>query len=468
MPQSDTVPAQDTDADLLDFVAGDAITSTLADMATAALHWLQTELFSADVAIQLGLIAGALVPAAVFGQRLKPLLMERLARHTPGMERVRHALAVIATPITLYLTLSALLIALRSAGQPTAIIGAVLSLLTAWIVIRLVTLLIRSNFWSRVAFYVAWPLAALDAFGMLDDVARQLDAFALPLGQSVNGEPSQVSLLDIARSLLWFVLLFFAANGLARFIEARLENIEDLTPALKTLIVKILNVLLPVLALLTALQIVGFNLATLTVFGGAVGLGIGLGLQGLVANFIAGFTLISDKSIRPRDVIEIDNKFGWVTGMHARYVAMRTRDGTEHLIPNERFMQEGVINWSRSDKVVRQHAPFGVSYGTRDLRAVQAMAVEAASQVARVVAEPKPVCNLMGFGDSSVDFDLRFWITDPQNGLSNVRSEVYMGVWERLHANGIEIPFPQRDLHVRSWSPEAAPPSPGTAATGAD
>ena len=114
-----------------------------------------------------------------------------------------------------------------------------------------------------------------------------------------------------------------------------------------------------------ALQVAGFNLATLAVFSGAVGLGIGLGLQRIAANFIAGFTLIADKSIKPGDVIEIDGTFGWVTSMQARYVAIRTRDGTEMLIPNDRFMTEGLVNWSRSDRVVRLHAPFGVSYWHR-------------------------------------------------------------------------------------------------------
>lgn len=127
-------------------------------------------------------------------------------------------------------------------------------------------------------------------------------------------------------------------------------------------------------------------------------------------------------------------------------------------------MGEGVINWSRTDQVVRQHAPFGVSYKTRDLKAVQALAVEAALSLPRVVADPEPSCNLMEFGDSSVNFDLRYWISDPQNGLSNVRSEVLLVIWERLHEQGIEIPFPQRDLHVRSWDVPAAPMAPGEGA----
>jgi small-conductance mechanosensitive channel len=185
-----------------------------------------------------------------------------------------------------------------------------------------------------------------------------------------------------------------------------------------------------------------------------VGLGVGLGLQTIVANFVAGFTLIADKSIKPRDTIEVDGTMGWVTAMQARYVALRTRDGTELLIPNDRFMSEGVINWSRSDRVVRLHAPFGIAYKTKDLRAVQQLAIDAALSVQRVVDAPPPACNLVGFGDSSVDFDLRFWISDPEQGLSNVRSQVLLNVWDALAEHGIEIPFPQRDLYVKSWPQE--------------
>ncbi len=345
-------------------------------------------------------------------------------------------------------------IAFGSAGYTTNWIGAAIALMNAWIVVRLVTLVIQSNFWSRVAFYVAWPIAALDAFGMLLPVIEQMQALAIPLGTNDAGEPSAISLFDIVRTFFYFAILFWAANLLSKIAEQQLEQIEELSPALKALIGKVLSVLLPVIALLVALQIVGFNLATLAVFSGAVGLGVGLGLQTIVANFVAGFTLIADKSIKPRDTIEVDGTMGWVTAMQARYVALRTRDGTELLIPNDRFMSEGVINWSRSDRVVRLHAPFGIAYKTKDLRAVQQLAIDAALSVQRVVDAPPPACNLVGFGDSSVDFDLRFWISDPEQGLSNVRSQVLLNVWDALAEHGIEIPFPQRDLYVKSWPQE--------------
>jgi small-conductance mechanosensitive channel len=438
-----------------DLLQADALQGWLSE----AWLWLQANVLSIDVAIQLGLITGALVPAVMFGPRLRQFIEKQLHERVPEgvLRRAVDALAILATPIALYLTLTIIRIALGSAGQPLEWVAASISLMNAWIVVRIVTLVIRSRFWSRVAFYVAWPIAALDAFGALGPVVDQMQQLAIPLGAGDGGEPIRFSLLDVVRTLLYFAVLFWGASVISTFLQQRIDAAEELSPSIKALINKILNILLPVIALVIALQVAGFNLATLAVFSGAVGLGIGLGLQRIAANFIAGFTLIADKSIKPGDVIEIDGTFGWVTSMQARYVAIRTRDGTEMLIPNDRFMTEGLVNWSRSDRVVRLHAPFGVSYGTENLEKVQELAIEAARAVERVVSFPAPVCNLMEYGDSSVNFDLRFWITDPQNGMANVRSQVLMGLWNSLKAEGVEIPFPQRDLHVRSWASEARP-----------
>lgn len=434
-----------------------------------ALSWVQTHLLVPEVGLQAALIIAAFVPGALFGPRLRTLIQSLGDAHakSPFLKRAARAFAVLATPIALYLSLNIFKIILASAGNPTSWIDGAISLLSAWIVIRMVTLIIRSPFWSRVAFYVIWPIAVLDAFNLLNNVVVELQSLAIPLGKDDSGKQVAITLFDVLRTLVYFTVLFWGANTIGRFLETRIEKIDELTPSLRALLVKVMRVVLPITALLVALQIVGFNLATLAIFSGAVGLGIGLGLQGVVANFVAGFTLIADRSIKPFDVIQIKDTFGWVTEMQARYVALRTRDGTEHLIPNNTFMSEGVINWSRSDRLIRLHAPFSVSYSTKDLRAVQALAVEAAKAAPRVASTPSPVCNVTAFGDSAVEFDLRFWIQDPVNGMANVRSDVFLNVWDALKANGIEIPFPQRDLHIRSWAQDAAPPRGDTSAQGA-
>jgi len=415
------------------------------------LAWIEAEILSLDVAIQLGLVLAAFIPALIFGPRLAALVRAATKKYFEigPVRRLINAAIALMTPLALYAVITLMKVGLGAINRPVAVLDAALSLLTAWLIIRAVTLVIRSKFWSNVAFYIAWPVAALDVFGLLDDVVMQLQALAIPLGETEDGEPVRLTFLDILRTIIYFAVLFWAASLAGRAIDQQLEKSEELSPAFKALISKTLGILLPVLALLIALQMTGFNLATLAIFSGAVGIGVGLGLQRTVSNFAAGFTLLADKSIKPGDGIELDGTFGWVTEMKSRYVSVRTRDGTEMLIPNDQFITNGVINWSRSDKVVRLHAPFGVSYATRDLKKVQAMAQEAAKTVDRVVPDKNPVCNVMEFGDSSVNFDLRFWITDPQNGLSNVRSDVYLAVWEALHEAGIEIPFPQRDIYIK-------------------
>ena len=425
---------------------------TLRDQLATIWDGLQSQMLTLGVAIEGVILFAAILPAAFFGPRLRKLIQSQVAPRAPyGMlRRAANAFAHLATPIALYLVLQAAVVALQAAGSSTGLISAAVSLLAAWIVIRLVTLVIRSPFWSRVAFYVIWPLAALDAFGVLDDVIRQLEAFSFPLGTDENGVLQTFSALDLFRTLAVFGVLFWGARVLSHLITGRINAIDELTISFKALLSKILNVLLPIVALIAALQIVGFPFGTLAIFGGAIGLGIGLGMQRTVSNFFAGFTLIADKSIKPGDVIEVAGTYGWVTAMNSRYVTLRTRDGMAHLVPNDKFIEDGVVNWSHDDRVVRLHAPFGVSYGTQDLRALARRCEETALTVNRVLKSPAPRCNLMEFGDNSINFDLRFWINDPANGSANVRSDVFMAIWDLLNEMNIEVPFPQRDLHIKS------------------
>lgn len=425
--------------------------------AEAVWTWVQGSALNLDNGLQLALILAAFVPALLFGPRLRAFIHDKTkTRIKTGLwRRLLTAALALMTPLALYLVLTVIRVGLGALDRPVAIVSAAISLMSAWLVIRAVTLIIRSHFWSTLAFYIVWPIAALDVFGLLDDVIAQLQALAIPLGETSEGEPVSLSLFDVLRTMIYFGLLFSVASFAGRAIDRQLQQSDEISPALSALISKVLGVLLPVLALLIALQMTGFNLATLAIFSGAVGIGVGLGLQKTVSNFAAGFTLLADKSIKPGDAIEVDGQFGWVTGMQARYVSIRTRDGTEMLLPNDHFINNGVTNWSKSDHIVRMHAPFGVSYNTRDLKKVQSLAIEAAKTVNRVVSERDPVCNVMEFGDSSVNFDLRFWIRDPQNGQANVRSDVYLAIWDRLHEEGIEIPFPQMDLHVKAL-PERA------------
>ena len=204
------------------------------------------------------------------------------------------------------------------------------------------------------------------------------------------------------------------------------------------------------MTVMIGLNIVGLDLTALTVLSGAVGVGIGFGLQKVVSNFISGIIILLDRSIKPGDTISLGETFGWIRELRARFVSVITRDGREFLIPNEDFITREVINWSFSDEYVRLDVPFGVSYSS-DPHEVSRLAIEAASSVDRVdTTRKKPVCWMVGFGDSSIDFKLRFWIRDPQQGLTNIRGKVLLALWDAFKENGVEFPFPHREIIMRT------------------
>jgi small-conductance mechanosensitive channel len=199
-----------------------------------------------------------------------------------------------------------------------------------------------------------------------------------------------------------------------------------------------------------AMEMLNIDLTALTVLSGAIGVGIGFGLQKVVSNFISGIIILMDQSIKPGDTISLGETFGWIRELRARFVSVVTRDGLEFLIPNEDFITTQVINWSFSDKYVRLDVSFGVSYNS-DPHEVSRLAIEAAAKVDRVVAVLNPpVCWMTAFGDSSLDFVLRFWIRDPQRGLTNVRGKVLLALWDTFKEHDINIPYPHREVIMRS------------------
>ena len=226
-------------------------------------------------------------------------------------------------------------------------------------------------------------------------------------------------------------------------------SLEELTPSVQVLLSKALKITLLAVAVIVALSSLGINLSAFAFIGGAIGVGVGFGLQKVVSNLVSGVILLLDRSIKPGDVIEIGSTYGRIQSLGARYVSVATRDRTEYLIPNEDLITTQVINWSFSDKLVRLKIIVGVSYDS-DIHEVMRLMLEAAVNIPRVLANPKPVCQLKNFGDSSIDMELRIWISDPENGISNVSSAVRVAIWDTFKEYGIEIPYPQRDVHVKS------------------
>jgi small-conductance mechanosensitive channel len=273
-----------------------------------------------------------------------------------------------------------------------------------------------------------------------------LDNFALTIGTL------HLSLLTLIEATLLLAILIWAAFATSRVVQLRINRITSLTPSVQVLIGNALKITLIVLAVVIALNTFGIDLTALALFSGAVGVGIGLGLQKVVANFVSGIILLLDRSIKPGDVIEVGETFGHITSMAARYVSVRSRDGKDYLLPNEELITNRVVNWTYSSPLVRLDLSFGVAYGS-DLRQVRAVAVAAATEPARVVKAPAPVCHATGFGASTIDFVLRFWIADAENGVTNIKGEVLIALYDALTAHGIEVPFPQYELRWRDAQP---------------
>jgi small-conductance mechanosensitive channel len=318
----------------------------------------------------------------------------------------------------------------------------VASLLTAWVLIRLATRLVKNASVARVIAFAAWTVAALNIFGLLDQTMVILDSWAVNLGE-VRLSPLSVLKIGLA---LWFAL--WLANALSTLLERRLEY-SRATASTRVLVTKLTRITLVLMAILVALSSVGIDLTALAIFSGALGVGLGFGLQKIFSNLVSGVILLMDKSIKPGDVISLGTTFGWINHLALRYASVITRDGIEHLIPNEELITQRVENWSHSNNLVRLKAPIGISYDS-DVRLAMKLCVEAAQMVPRVQVDPEPRCQLMGFGDNSVNMELRIWIDDPELGRANILSEVLLNVWDLFHEHGISIPFPQRDLHVKT------------------
>jgi small-conductance mechanosensitive channel len=411
-------------------------------------HWALTRVLVWSSLAQVGGVAAGAGLGWLLGRRLVPALARLEARAAKWDRALRALVAVLpslAFPAAFLLLMVLAQAAAVGLALPHGLVTTAVSLLAAWIVIRLTASVIRNREAARSVALVAWALAALNIVGLLDPTLALLDGVALPLGAR------RVTLLTVAKAIILFAVLLWLARAAVRFAAGRLQRSTTLTPSIKVLSEKSINILLLAVVVFVTLDYVGVDLTTLAVFTGALGVGIGFGLQKVVSNLVSGFILLLDRSIKPGDVIELGETFGWVTSLGARYVALSTREGKEWLIPNEDLITQRVINWSYSNNLLRLPLKFGVSYHS-DVRKAMVLAIEAASAVERVLSEPKPVCRLIGFGDSSVDFELRVWIRDPQSGVVNVRSDIYLALWDTFHAEGIEIPFPQRDLHVQEGS----------------
>jgi small-conductance mechanosensitive channel len=339
-------------------------------------------------------------------------------------------------------------------GQPTGLLQLAIPLAFVLAVVRVLVFLLRvaagpgggTRGMELALSVILWIVGALYMLDWLPAVASALG------GVGTQVEETRFSLLGAIKLLVLSVLAVLVALALARLAEGRMLSKQALDSGVRLGLAEFIRYTLVTLAVIAALSGAGFDLTTLTVIGGTLGVGIGFGLQKIAGNLISGFLLLFDRSIRPGDVITIGESYGWVTKMRARYLVVRDLGGVDTLIPNEELITSQVKNWSYGDRHVRVKLPVQISYAD-DPEAALGLLLGAAAASPRVIDDPLPVAHLLGFGDNGIDLQLSVWIDDPEQGINDVRSAINLAIWRSFKAHGITIPFPQRDLHLKDPMP---------------
>jgi small-conductance mechanosensitive channel len=418
--------------ELLEALTG-AWTAVAAQVATI---WVPIQLVLIALAALAGWAVAALIRKRVDFFKLTASWPAYL--RTPARTAI-DSLGIIAT-IVLLISIYA---GMRGATLPSRsyLIGVAANLATAWVVITVLASVIHNQLLNRLVSIAAWSMTALSILGLLDPVENALDSAGVVIGGL------RITALIAIKATVLLLLALWAATGTSNFLDRRLRSYPDLTPSIQVLLGKLLRIALITFAVLVVLSSVGIDFSALALFSGAVGVGVGFGLQKIVSNLVSGIILLADKSIKPGDIITLGDNWGWVDTMGARYTSVVSPDGREYLIPNEDFVTQRVINWSYSNERVGLDVKFGVSYAS-DPHEVRALALAAVAALPRVLNEPAPVCHLVKFGDSSLDFSLWFWIGDPIKGVGNVRSEVLLALWDAFKREGVEIPYPVRDMRL--------------------
>src|SRR5467141_1308275 len=315
----------------------------------------------------------------------------------------------------------------------------------AWLIIRLITSVIRNPFIVRLVSLSAWLVAALSVLGDLNPTIEALDSVSVVLG-GLRLTP----LLLIKLGVLLIVALWLT-NLATNFVESRITRSTDLTPSIQVLLIKVIRLALMIFAVAVVMSAVGINLSALAIFSGAAGVGIGFGLQKIVANFISGIILLADKSVKPGDLVTIGDSSGRISAMKTRYISVDAGDGREFLIPNEDLVTQKVVNWTYTDKNTLVKVSFGTNYEA-DPRLVCKLALDIAAAAPRAIKSKPPNCILVEFAEAGMKFSLTFWISDP-DGLDNVKSDAMLALWDAFRREGIQVPYPVREIRVRGALP---------------
>jgi len=410
--------------------------------------------------LQLAVIGGALALGWWIARTVRPRLRGAAAPNDLG-GRVREASWVTVPFAGTLLVLATADGLLHASGAPAAYVDVAVKLAALLLLIRFIVYLVRISLgararikgWGTAISLVIWLFLSLHLLGWGDTVIGVLDGMGVNLGKT------RISVWSIAKLIVTVSLFVLAAMWLSRWLERHVLRLDALAPTMRIGIAKFTQAFLVALSVLVGLNAAGLDLTTLNVLTGAIGIGLGFGLQSIAANFVSGFVLLMDRSIKPGDVISFTGMpgtategFGWVEELRGRYVVVRDRDGVSTLVPNQNLITNPVINWSYADPRVRLKLPVRVSYRSDPEVAMQLM-LQATEGHPRVVQDPAPVGRLMSFGESGIDLELRFWIRDPQEGVNNVRSDVNRAIWRLFRQHGIVIPVAQREVKLEMVNP---------------
>lgn len=407
---------------------------------------------------QLGIIAGSLLLAWSVNGILRAYVMRRAPEGWKvGIGGINRVLFPLTSLVFVYLAH-----AILSNWHDASLLKLAMTLLLAMVLIRLVVYALRYIFspsgWVRTMenaiASIVWLVLTFHLVGLLPDILRALDSIKFGVGKS------QLSLLVLMQALLIILVTLFVALWLSRLVENRLMGTQQLNMNLRVVLSKVVRIFFALIAILMALSAVGLDITLLSVFGGALGVGLGFGLQKIASNYASFFILLLDDSIHIGDIITVDTHYGIVSELRSRYMVLRKLDNTEVIIPNETLVSNVMINHSMTDRKVRAQLSLQVSYQT-DLELAMRLMLEAAATQERVLRDPAPNALLRAFGESGIDLMMNVWISDPENGTASLQSEIYLDIWRAFKKHNVSIPYPQREIRVLN----SEPPAPGAAGT---
>jgi small-conductance mechanosensitive channel len=396
---------------------------------------------------QIAIVAVSLAVALWMSYRLQPRLRagngSKLNIGLGGLRRLAFPLVAL----TLVLAGRGSLLHFHAS---VSLLSIAVPLLTAMALIRFGVYMLRLVFtpgsllaaFERTIAWLVWVGFAVHVLGIAPGILQFFDDVSFKLGEH------RISLLLVGQAMVWVIAALMLAMWASRLVEERLMSTHAMDMTLRVVMTKVLRALFTLLAVLIVLPVLGIDLTALSVFGGALGVGLGFGLQKIASNYISGFIILFDRSVTIGDLVTIEKHTGKLSKMTARYVVVRALDGTEAIIPNETVITSIVVNQSYSDRKVAVTMPVQVSYAS-DLDLAMRLMLEAATRNPRVIGDPAPRVQINAFADNGIDLELAAWIEDPEHGKPNLRSDIFYGIWQAFKAHGIEIPYPQREVRLR-------------------